>query len=248
MNQKVAIITGASSGMGAATAKLLAQHDIKVMLAARRKDRLQQLQEEIRNAGGEACYKVTDVTSRSDVEALAEATIQTYGQIDIMINNAGIMPLSFFRNLKVDEWEHMIDVNIKGVLYGMAAVYKHMEERNEGHIINFSSIAGHVIFPSSSVYSATKYAVRVLTEGMRTELSAKQNIRTTLICPGAVETELAGTITDNSIYPALEKLGSNEWEMLDSSDIANTILFAIQQPTNVTINEMIVRPTSQKSL
>ncbi|MFB5760096.1 SDR family oxidoreductase [Paenibacillus medicaginis] len=245
MKQKVAIITGASSGMGAATAKLLAQHDIKIMLAARREDRLQQLQEEIRSAGGEASYRVTDVTSRGDVEALAEATIQTFGQIDIMINNAGIMPLSFFRHLKMDEWERMIDVNIKGVLYGMAAVYKHMEERNEGHIINFSSIAGHLTFPSSSVYSATKTAVRVLTEGMRTELGAKQNIRTTLISPGAVETELYGTITDDSIYPVLENLGSKEWQQLDPSDIANTVLFAIQQPANVTINELIVRPTSQ---
>ncbi|MDP4096260.1 SDR family oxidoreductase [Paenibacillus sp. P96] len=245
MNQKVAIITGASSGMGAATAKLLAQHDIKVMLSARREDRLQQLQAEIRKAGGEASYKVTDVTSRSDMEALAEVTIQKYGQIDIMINNAGIMPLSFFRHLKVDEWERMIDVNIKGVIYGMAAVYKHMEERNEGHIINFSSIAGHLTFPSSSVYSATKHAVRVLTEGMRTELDAKQNIRTTLISPGAVETELYGTITDDSIYPALEKLGSKDWQQLHPNDIANTVLFAIQQPANVTINELIVRPTSQ---
>jgi NADP-dependent 3-hydroxy acid dehydrogenase YdfG len=245
MKQKVAIITGASSGMGAATAKLLAQHDIKVMLSARREDRLQQLQEEIRSAGGEASYKVTDVTSRNDVEALADATIQTYGQIDIMINNAGIMPLSFFRHLKVDEWDRMIDVNIKGVLYGMAAVYKHMEERNEGHIINFSSIAGHLTFPSSSIYSATKTAVRVLTEGMRTELGAKQNIRTTLISPGAVETELYGTITDASIYPALEKLGSKDWQQLDPNDIANTVLFAIQQPANVTINELVVRPTSQ---
>ncbi len=245
MNVKVAIITGASSGMGAATAKLLAQHGIKVMLAARREERLKKLQAEIRDAGGEAGYKVTDVTSRADVEALANETIKTFGQIDIMINNAGIMPLSFFRNLKVDEWERMIDVNIKGVMYGMAAVYKHMEERNEGHIINFSSIAGHLTFPSSSVYSATKHAVRVLTEGMRTELAAHQNIRTTLISPGAVETELYGTITDNSIYPELEKLGSKEWQQLNPNDIAKTVLFAIQQPANVMINELIVRPTSQ---
>lgn len=130
-------------------------------------------------------------------------------------------------------------------MYGMAAVYKHMEERNEGHIINFSSIAGHLTFPSSSVYSATKHAVRVLTEGMRTELAAHQNIRTTLISPGAVETELYGTITDNSIYPELEKLGSKEWQQLNPNDIAKTVLFAIQQPANVMINELIVRPTSQ---
>jgi Short-chain alcohol dehydrogenase of unknown specificity len=245
MNAKVAIVTGASSGMGAATAKLLAQHDIKVMLAARREERLQQLQEEIRRAGGEASYKVTDVTSYTDVKSLVDETVKSFGQIDILINNAGIMPLSFFKNLKVDEWERMIDVNIKGVLYGMAAVYRHMEQRNEGHIINFSSIAGHILFPSSSIYSATKHAVRILTEGMRTELGANQNIRTTLISPGAVETELYGTITDNSIYPALEKLGSRDWSQLDPGDIARTVLFAIQQPAHVTINELIVRPTSQ---
>lgn len=245
MSTKVAIITGASSGMGAATAKLLAKNGIKVMMAARREERLQQLCNEIISDGGNASYKVTDVTSYSDMETLANETIKTYGQIDIMINNAGVMPLSFFRSLKVNEWEQMIDVNIKGVLYGMAAVYKHMEERNEGHIINFGSIASHVIFPSSSVYSATKSAVRVLTEGMRTEITPNQKIRTTLICPGSVATELSDTITDTSIFSALEKLGNKEWTPLEASDIANTILFAIQQPDNVDINEMIVRPTAQ---
>ncbi len=245
MNTKVAIITGASSGMGAATAKLLSNNGIKVMMAARREERLQELCKEINNGGGEASYKVTDVTSYADMEALANETIKTYGQIDIMINNAGVMPLSFFRNLKVNEWEQMIDVNIKGVLYGMAVVYKHMEERNEGHIINFGSIASHVIFPSSSVYSATKSAVKVLTEGMRAEITQNQKIRTTLICPGSVATELSNTITDTSIFPELEKLGNKEWTPLEANDIANTILFAIQQPPNVDINEMIVRPTAQ---
>ncbi|OOM78380.1 SDR family oxidoreductase [Clostridium sp. BL-8] len=245
MNTKVAIITGASSGMGAATARVLANNGIKVMMAARREERLQELCKEINNGGGEASYKVTDVTSYADMEALANETIKTYGQIDIMINNAGVMPLSFFRNLKVNEWEQMIDVNIKGVLYGMAVVYKHMEERNEGHIINFGSIASHVIFPSSSVYSATKSAVKVLTEGMRAEITPNQKIRTTLICPGSVATELSNTITDTSIFPELEKLGNKEWTPLEANDIANTILFAIQQPPNVDINEMIVRPTAQ---
>lgn len=245
MNTKVAIITGASSGMGAATARVLANNGIKVMMAARREERLQELCKEINNGGGEASYKVTDVTSYADMEALANETIKTYGQIDIMINNAGVMPLSFFRNLKVNEWEQMIDVNIKGVLYGMAVVYKHMEERNEGHIINFGSIASHVIFPSSSIYSATKSAVKVLTEGMRAEITPNQKIRTTLICPGSVATELSNTITDTSIFSELEKLGNKEWTPLEANDIANTILFAIQQPPNVDINEMIVRPTAQ---
>lgn len=202
MSEKVAIITGASSGMGAATARLLAQNGIKVMMAARREKRLLQLCNEITSEGGDASYKVTDVTS-------------------------------------------YIYVNMKGVLYGMAAVYKHMEERNEGHIINFGSIASHVIFPSSSVYSATKSAIRVLTEGMRAEITPDQKIRTTLICPGSVATELSNTITDASVYPALEKLGNKEWTPLEANDIANTILFAIKQPANVDINEMIVRPTAQ---
>ncbi|MGG6311854.1 SDR family oxidoreductase [Paenibacillus macerans] len=245
MSTKVVIITGASSGMGAATAQLLAQSGYRVMMAARREERLRQLREEIIRDGGEASYKVTDVTVRADMEALAAETLHVYGQIDVIINNAGIMPLSFFRSLKVEEWENMIDVNIKGVMYGMAAVYKHMEERNEGHIINFGSIASHVIFPSSSVYSATKHAVRVLTEGMRTEIGPQQKIRTTLVCPGSVATELSDNITDTSIFPALEKLGNKEWTPLEASDIARTILFAIQQPDNVDINEMIVRPTAQ---
>lgn len=245
---KVAIITGASSGMGAATAELLAKNGIKVMMAARREDRLKELQEKIRQAGGEASYKVTDVTSRTDLEALAEETIKTYGKIDILINNAGLMPISFFNKLKVDEWDRMIDVNIKGVLYGMAAVYKHMEERNEGHIINMSSIAGHIIFPTSSIYSATKHAVRILTEGVRQELRADQDIRVTLISPGAIETELYQTITDEDVPSVIEKLGGLDWKQLEPMAIAETILFAIQQPQHVTINELIVRPTTQKSL
>lgn len=245
MLKRVAIITGASSGMGAATATLLAKNGIKVMMAARREEWLVRLRNEIISEGGDASYKATDVTSYASMEALANETINTYGQIDIMINNAGVMPLSFFRNLKVQEWERMIDVNIKGVLYGIAVVYQHMEERNEGHIINFGSIASHVIFPSSSVYSATKAAVRVLTEGMRAEIAPHQKIRTTLICPGAVATELSDSITDTSVFPALEKLGNKMWTPMEASDIANTILFAINQPPNVDINEMIVRPTAQ---
>ncbi|WP_047152922.1 SDR family oxidoreductase [Aneurinibacillus tyrosinisolvens] len=243
MRNKIAIITGASSGIGEATAKELAKNGIKVMLAARREDRLQQLQEEIKQAGGEASYKVTDVTSRGDMEALAKTTIETYGQIDILVNNAGLMPLSFINKLKVDEWERMVDVNIKGVLYGIAAVYKHMEERNEGHIINVSSVAGHEIFPSSAVYSATKHAVRVITEGMRKELRPEQNIRTTIISPGAVATELTHTITDEDVASMFGKMGNVQ--PLQGQDIANAILYAIEQPASVSVNEIIVRPTSQ---
>ncbi|WP_411347328.1 SDR family oxidoreductase [Paenibacillus sp. WLX2291] len=242
---KTVIITGASSGMGAATAELLAASGMKIMLAARREDRLQQLTERIRQAGGIANYHVTDVTSLEQMQALAAATLDTYGQIDVMINNAGIMPISFIRKLKVDDWDRMIDVNIKGVLYGIAAVYPHMEARKEGHIINFSSIAGHVTFPTSAIYSATKHAVRIITEGLRVESRPDQHIRATLISPGAVQTELYKTVTDEEVVPAMDALGSAEWKQLDAQEIANIIKFAIEQPASTTINEIIVRPTSQ---
>jgi NADP-dependent 3-hydroxy acid dehydrogenase YdfG len=243
MKGQVAIITGASSGIGEATAKELARNGMKVMLAARREERLQKLQQEIQDAGGKASYKVTDVTSKDDMEALAKATLDTYGQIDVLVNNAGLMPLSFINKLKVDEWDRMIDVNIKGVLYGIAAVYKHMEERNEGHIINISSVAGHEIFPSSAVYSATKFAVRVITEGLRKELRPEQNIRTTIISPGAVATELTHTITDQDVTAMFSR--QSGLQPLKSEDIANAIRYAIEQPPSVSVNEIIVRPTTQ---
>ena len=243
MENNVVIITGASSGIGQATAKALAKKGFKLMLAARREERLQQLKSEIEELGAEVSYKVTDVTSRSDMEALAQVTIDTYGKIDILINNAGVMPLSFMNKLKVEEWDLMIDVNIKGVLYGINAVYKHMEERNEGHIINISSVAGHEIMPSSAVYSATKYAVRVITEGLRKEMRPDQNIRTTIISPGAVATELTNTISDQDVLTMFSQ--QNGLQLMSGDDIARAIVYAIEQPTSVSINEIIVRPTSQ---
>ncbi|PZE21602.1 SDR family oxidoreductase [Paenibacillus xerothermodurans] len=243
MENKAAIITGASSGIGEATAKELAKQGLRVMLAARREDRLRQLAEEINQTGGQVVYKVTDVTSRNDMEALAKETIESFGQIDILINNAGVMPLSFINKLKVDEWDRMVDVNIKGVLYGIAAVYPHMAEQNDGHIINVSSVAGHEIFPTSAVYSATKHAVRAITEGLRKELSAEQKIRTTIISPGAVATELTHTITDEDVAAVFSRMG--DIQPLRPQDIANAIVYAIQQPPSVSVNEIIVRPTSQ---
>ncbi|MBJ6359752.1 SDR family oxidoreductase [Paenibacillus sp. GCM10012307] len=244
MANKTAIITGASSGIGEATAKELARSGIRLMLAARREDRLVQLKKEIEALGGQAEYRVTDVTSRADMESLAQATIEAYGQIDILVNNAGLMPLSYIRSLKVDEWDRMIDVNIKGVLYGIAAVLPHMEERNEGHIINVSSVAGHEIAPSGAVYSATKFAVRTLTEGLRKELRPDQNIRTTIISPGAVDTELTHSITDTNVKTVMSGF-LNKIVPLKGEDIAAAIRYAIEQPTSVSINEIIVRPTSQ---
>jgi len=245
MENKVAIITGASSGIGEATAKELARSGIKVMLAARREDRLVQLKNDIIASGGLAEYRVTDVTSQDDMHSLAQATLETYGKIDILINNAGIMPLSILRNRKVDEWDRMIDVNIKGVLYGIAAVLPHMEEQNEGHIINVSSVAGHEVLPSGAVYSGTKFAVRAITEGLRKELRPDQNIRTTIISPGAVATELIHTITDQEVMGVLSQ-SFKDVAPLGGVDVASAIRYAIEQPASVSVNEMIVSPASQR--
>lgn len=240
---KVVILTGSSSGIGEGTAKILAAHGAKLVLAARREDRLQSLEKEIENAEGEAKYKVTDVTSRDQMQELVQFTLDTYGKIDVIVNNAGLMPLSFMNKLKIDEWDRMIDVNIKGVLYGIAAVLPHMQERKQGHIINVSSVAGHEVGLGGAVYSGTKFAVRAITEGLRQEESPRSNIRTTIISPGAVATELTETITDEDMKRLLGKRGL---EPIAAEDIGNAILYAIEQPDSVSINEILVRPTSQR--
>ncbi|HEU5141496.1 MAG TPA: SDR family oxidoreductase [Bacillales bacterium] len=240
---KVVILTGASSGIGEGTAKELASHGAKLVLAARRESRLKALKEEIVKNGGEAEFKITDVTSRADMEDLAEFTINTYGKIDVIVNNAGLMPLSFMNKLKVDEWDRMVDVNIKGVLYGIAAVLPHMREKNHGHVINVSSVAGHEVGLGGAVYSGTKFAVRAITEGLRQEESPKSNIRTTIISPGAVATELTETITDEDIKTMFGKMGL---EPIEAEDIGKAIRYAIEQPDSVSINEILVRPTGQK--
>ncbi|WP_064092305.1 SDR family oxidoreductase [Rossellomorea aquimaris] len=240
--KKVAIITGASSGIGQATAKQLASSNITVMLAARREDRLQELKKDIEKMGGEVDYTLTDVSKVDEMEHLAKRTIERFGRIDILVNNAGLMPLSLINKRKIKEWDQMVDVNIKGVLYGIAAVLPYMEDQKSGHIINISSVAGHKVMPGSSVYSGTKYAVRAITEGLRQEMNASHNIRTTIISPGAVATELTQTITDEDI---LEAFKEQEMKPLDSENIAKAISYAIVQPDHVDVNEIIVRPTQQ---
>lgn len=241
--EKVVVITGASSGIGQATARLLAEKGMRLVLAARREDRLQELQQQIEKAGGTASYKVTDVTSREQMKELATFTLSTYGQIDALVNNAGLMPLSLLNKLKIDEWDQMVDVNIKGVLYGIAAVLPHMEERQQGHIINVASVAGHEVSQGSAVYSGTKFAVRAISEGLRKETSDK-NIRTTIISPGAVATELTNTITDKDI---IERFSNRKesFSPLASIDIANAIAYALEQPDHVAVNEILVRPALQ---
>lgn len=241
IQNKVVMITGASSGLGEATARRLAASGAKLMLAARREDRLKELVAAIEKTGGTAVYRITDVADRAQVQALADATLETYGRIDVLINNAGLMPLSPLDQLKVDEWDQMIDVNIKGVLYGIAAVLPTMRQQKSGHVINLSSVAGHKVFPASAVYCATKYAVRAISEGLR--LESKGEIRSTNISPGAIATELTSTISDEDTAAGMNQLYSIA---IDADAIARAIAYAIEQPGDVDVNEIIIRPTRQE--
>jgi len=241
---KVAIITGASSGIGYATAIALSRGGTKVAIGARRTDLLDKLQNEIIQSGGDVFSQKLDVTQKSDCDSFVKATVKKYGAIDILVNNAGLMPLSFVKRLKVDEWDKMIDVNIKGVLYCTAAVLPYMLEKQSGHIINISSVAGRVVFPAGSVYCATKHAVTAFSEVLRQELSPRSNIRITTIEPGVVATELTNTITDDSLKGFVEN--TKKMEALKAEDIANAILFAVQAPIHVNVNEVLIRPTSQE--
>ena len=245
---KVAIITGASSGIGYATAQTLAKAGVKVAIGARRVDKLAELAKNISSAasneGDNVFYQKLDVTQRSECDNFAKAVLDKWGSIDILINNAGLMPLSFFKNLKVDEWDKMIDVNIKGVLYCTGAVISHMKEKKSGHIVNISSVAGRIVFPAGSVYCATKHAIAAFSEGLRQEFSVRSNIRVTSIEPGVVATELNNTITDESLKGFLEN--TKNMEALQAQDIANAILYAVDSPSHVNVNEVLIRPTTQE--
>jgi NADP-dependent 3-hydroxy acid dehydrogenase YdfG len=239
VENKVVVITGASSGIGATTAKLLAKNGAKLVLGARRTDRLEALTKEIHAAGGIAEYQPLDVTQRSQLEAIVQFAQSKFGQVDVLINNAGIMPLSALEQLKVDEWDRMIDVNIKGVLYGIAAALPIMKAQKTGQIINISSIGGHAVSPTAAVYCATKFAVNAISEGLRQEVGS--DIRVTIISPGVTESELADSITDEAA-----RKGMQEYRRLSipADAIARTILFAIAQPDDVDVSEIIVRPTA----
>ena len=241
IKDKVVIVTGASSGLGEATARRLADNGAKLMLTARREDRLKELVSKIEQSGGTAQYQITDVTKREQVEALAKATKDAYGRIDVLVNNAGLMPLSPLDETKVDEWDQMVDVNIKGVLYNIAAVLPIMREQKSGHIINLSSVAGHKVFPAGAVYCATKFAVKALSEGIR--LEGNGEIRSTNISPGAVDTELTNTISHDETAETVEEMYG---VAIDADAIARAITYAIEQPNDVDINEIVVRPTKQE--
>ncbi len=242
IKDKVIVITGASSGLGEAAARHLAGQGAKVVLGARRAERLDSLVAEIAAAGGDAIAVATDVTDRAQVANLVDTAVRSFGRIDVLINNAGIMPLSPLESLRVDEWDRMIDVNIKGVLYGIAAALPHMRAQRSGHVITTASVAGHLIFPASSVYSGTKFAVRAICEGFRQEVK-DYNIRTTIVSPGAVKTELLDHISDEAVQSANRDFVGNVG--ISPSSFANMVAFAIGQPEDVDVNEIIFRPTAQ---
>jgi NADP-dependent 3-hydroxy acid dehydrogenase YdfG len=241
---KVAIVTGGSSGIGYATALALSRAGARVAAGARRTDRLESLRAEIEKSGGEAYVQMLDVTKRAECDAFVNEIVKKWGTVDILVNNAGLMPLSFFKSLKVDEWDRMVDVNIKGVLYCTASAVPHMMAKKSGHIVNVSSIAGRVVFPAGSVYCATKHAVTAFSEGLRQELSQRANIRVTCIEPGVVDTELNSTITDKSLEKFVES--TKQMAALHAEDIANAILFAVESPPHMNVNEIMVRPTVQE--
>jgi NADP-dependent 3-hydroxy acid dehydrogenase YdfG len=240
---KVVVITGASSGLGEATARLLSAEGASVALGARRVDRLRALAKELIGKGGQALTVATDVTDCDAVKTLVDTAVQTFGRIDVMINNAGLMPQALLERLKIDEWNRMIDVNLKGVLYGIAAALPHMKQQKSGHFINVSSVAGHRVGPGFAVYAATKHAVRALSEGLRQEVKP-YNIRTTVISPGAVATELPNSVTDPDAGARIRKFYAEVAIPADS--FARAVGFAISQPEEVDVNEILFRPTRQE--
>lgn len=239
---KIVVITGASSGLGEATARHLSEQGATVVLGARRSDRINALAKELAGSEGKAIAVQTDVTQCGQVKKLVDAAVEKYGRIDVMINNAGLMPHSPLDRLKIDDWDRMIDVNIKGVLYGIAAALPYMRQQKSGHIINVSSVAGHKVRPASAVYAATKHAVLALSEGLRQEVKP-YNIRTTVISPGAIATELPNSITESDIADNVRKI----YEIAIPADsFARAVAFAMSQPDEIDVNEILFRPTRQE--
>ncbi len=240
---KVVVISGASSGLGEATARFLSAQGASVVLGARRVDRIKSLADELTRRGGKALAVATDVTDSDQVKALVDSAVQKCGRIDVMLNNAGLMPHSPLERLKIDDWNRTIDVNIKGVLYGIAAALPYMKQQKSGHIINVSSVAGHKVTPAGAVYAATKHAVRALSEGLRQEVKP-YNIRTTVISPGAVATELPNSITERDVSENIHKF--YEAFAIPADSFARAVAFAMSQPEEVDVNEILFRPTRQE--
>jgi len=239
IQDKVILITGASSGIGEACARLLAERGARLLLGARRTERLEQLVGEINAAGGSAAYRRLDVTSREDTQAFIDFALAQFGRVDVLINNAGVMPLSKLEALKVEEWNRMIDVNIRGVLHGIAAALPVMQAQRSGQFVNIASIGAYSVVPTGAVYCATKYAVRALSEGLRQEVGG--DIRVTLVSPGVVESELADGISD---APTREVMMAFRKIAITPDAIARAIAYAVEQPADVDVSELIVRPTA----
>jgi NADP-dependent 3-hydroxy acid dehydrogenase YdfG len=238
---KVVVITGASSGIGEATALLLAERGAKVVLGARGLDRLEALADRIARAGGGAAYARTDVKRCEDLSNLVKLACERYGKLDVLVNNAGIMPVSPLDDLRIEDWEEMIDINIKGVLYGIAAALPVFRKQGFGHFVNTASTAGHKTVPNQSVYSGTKFAVRAISEGLRQEAGDK--LRVTIISPGFVRTNFAEGVTNPEVKAQLA--ASRDKLAMPPDAIARAIVFAIEQPADVDVNEIIIRPTAQ---
>lgn len=235
---KVILITGASSGIGEGTARLLSAQGHRLVIGARRTERLEELAGSLQAAGGTVLYRALDVTSAQDMDAFARFALESFGRIDVLINNAGVMPLSPLNALKLDEWDRMIDVNVRGVLHGIAAVLPTMERQGVGQIVNISSIGGHAVSPTAAVYCATKFAVRAISDGLRQETD---KIRVTVVSPGVVESELADTISDDVARSAMREFRRIA---ITPDAIARAIAYAVEQPADVDVSEIIVRPTA----
>lgn len=236
---KVVLITGAGSGIGEATARRLAASGHQVVLGARRADRVAAVARAIEEDGGTATHHELDVTSLASMRSFVEAARQRYGRVDVLVNNAGVMPLSPLDALKVDEWNRMIDVNVRGVLHGIAAVLPHMRAAGSGHIVNISSVSGHRVDPTAAVYSATKFAVRALSEGLRQE---SRDVRVTIVTPGLVRSELTEGISDRAVREGVETMMEIA---IPASAIADGIDYAVGQPLDVDVSEIVIRPTAQ---
>ncbi len=240
---KVVVITGASSGLGEAAARLLSARGARLALGARRMDRLEALAGELNAAGGQVLVRKTDVTDAAQVKALVDAAVAAFGRIDVMLNNAGLMALAPMELGRTEEWDRMVDINVKGVLYGIAAALPHMKAQKSGQIINVSSVAGHKVRPGNAVYAATKHAVRAFSEGLRQEVKP-WGIRTTVISPGAVATELAGGTVEPASSEALNAYYSRL--AIPADAFARAVAFAMEQPADVDVNEILFRPASQE--
>ncbi|WP_342379370.1 SDR family oxidoreductase [Myxococcus stipitatus] len=238
---KVIAITGASSGIGEATARLLAQRGAKLVLGARGLDRLEALATHLRDLGGEVAHARTDVRRRGDVAGLVALATQRYGRLDVLISNAGVMPISPLDDVRVPDWEDMVDTNIKGVLYGIAAALPHFRRQGFGHFVHTASSAGHRIVPNQAVYAGTKFAVRAISEGLRQEAGDK--LRVTIISPGITRTNFAEHVANPLVKAKLEE--TREQLAMSPEAVARAIAFAIEQPADVDVSEILIRPTAQ---